>query len=72
MGPTLEQMLMSFTNITPSDQQIGRIEAIRNNFKDALEALYHFSNASRERSIAVQHLETSLMYAVKGVLLEGV
>jgi len=66
----LEKIQKSMTNIKPNEEQIKRIESLRESYKLAAEALGSLCNDSRELSIAVTNLEQSLMWAVKSIILE--
>lgn len=58
----------SFTNLTPDADTIDFIEALREDYKTALHAVIAAVPAGRCRSLALTNLETSLMYAVKGLV----
>lgn len=58
----------SFTNLSPTPEQIEQIEAIRAEYKSVLVELIDRVPRGRCRSVALTHLEESLMYAVKGVV----
>ena len=68
---TIAQVERSLTNITPSEDQIERIEMLRRNARDLARAVIRYSLPSRERSLAITKLEETVMWAVKGVLLNG-
>jgi hypothetical protein len=69
----IEYFTRSFTNITPNNDQIREIEYLRTKYKDLMETILTVSVPDgRARSLALTHLETSLMYAVKGVLLDWI
>lgn len=61
----------SFTNITPTPEQIELIEIMRSNYKFLMALVIENNPPGRCRSLALTNLETSLMYAVKGILLEA-
>lgn len=61
----------SMTNIKPNDDQIQRIEKLRESFKKAGESLFENCNQSREMSLAITKLEESLMWATKSIVLEA-
>lgn len=65
----LDRFLLSFTNITPTAEQIQHIERLRTNYKDTLACIFSIVPRGRERSLALTNLETSLMYAVKAILM---
>lgn len=60
----------SFTNITPTPEQVELIEALRTHYKIVMEVVINNLPIGRCRALALTNLETSLMYAVKGILLE--
>lgn len=60
----------SFTNITPTPEQVELIETLRLNYKVLMEMVIETGSVGRCRALALTNLETSLMYAVKGILLE--
>lgn len=66
----LEQLLRSLTNITPSNEQVDRIEDVRNVAKGLGAAIITACPDSRERSLALTHLEDAAMWAVKSIVLE--
>ena len=65
-----EALRRSLTNITPSKEQIDRIETVRAQAKLAGEAIIEGCPDSRERSLALTHLEDAVMWAVKSIVLE--
>lgn len=67
----LERLKKSMTNIKPDEAKIKRIEDVRNAYKAVADSLYCNCSDSRELSIAITNLETSLMYAVKSIILEN-
>lgn len=60
----------SMTNITPTAQQIKRIEKLRGAFKLTAQDLIEVTPVSREQSLALTHLEDAVMWAVKSIVLE--
>jgi len=66
-----EQLQNSLTNITPTSEQIERIEGIRAAGKVLGLDILRDSKNSRERSLALTHLEDCIMWAVKGIVLEN-
>jgi hypothetical protein len=64
---TLER---SLTNITPDVEQVGRIEALREDAKTLGRFIIEACPDSRERSLALTHLEDAVMWAVKSIVLE--
>lgn len=65
-----ERLERSLTNQAPSADQILRIEEIRNKAKELGGLILDVSAHSRERSLALTHLEETVMWAVKGIVLE--
>lgn len=61
----------SLTNISPDEQQIVNIEALRRMFKTTAACIVCSTPRSRERSLALTRLEESTMWAVKAVILNG-
>lgn len=60
----------SLTNITPDESQIQRIEDMREDAKTLGRSIVAFCPDSRERSLALTHLEDATMWAVKSIVLE--
>lgn len=69
MEQMVDTYLKSMTNITPSDDQIEAIEEIREYYKEVVIEIFALIPQSRERSIALTELETSLMWAVKAIVM---
>lgn len=69
MTPEMASLERSLTNISPNEDQIQRIEALREFAKAYGNAVLQLSLTSRERSLAVTKLEESVMWAVKGIVL---
>lgn len=66
-----EVLERSLTNVAPTQEQIDRIHTIRDSAK-ALGAVIIFNSTnSRERSVALTNLEETVMWAVKGIVLNG-
>ena len=64
-----ERVHHSLTNITPTDEQVHRIEAIRASGKGLATAIINANpGPSRERALALTKLEECVMWAVKSVL----
>lgn len=55
------------TNHRPTDAEIHTIEALREDFIDLGEAVEEVCPPSREASLAITHLEQSLMWAVAAI-----
>lgn len=66
----LADLLRSLTNITPSAEQVERIESIRECAKTFGAEIIDRCKNSRERSLALTHLEDASMWAVKSIVLE--
>jgi len=66
----LDRLDNSLTNHTPDREQIERIEAIRDAGKDMAKVIASYCPDSRERSLAATHLEETVMWAVKCIVLE--
>lgn len=64
-----DAMELSLTNHAPSDDQVKRIEDVRERAKLLGAAIIAASVDSRERSLALTHLEDTMMWAVKGIVL---
>lgn len=60
----------SLTNITPSSEQIARIEAVREMAKAYAHQLWDCCPSTAERTLATRKLEESVMWAVKSIVLE--
>lgn len=71
VDPDLEMFRRSFTNIRPEGDQIERIETLRDEYSNVLEAICRLSDRSPNRTIALRKLEESLMYAVKNIVMES-
>lgn len=59
----------SLTNITPRQNAINRIENIRDKFKKLVVDICYNSPEGREQDIGIQKLEESLMWIIKGIVL---
>ena len=69
MGPTAEDVKRSLTNVRPSDEAIERIEHVRTMAKMLVNDIFEDVPECRERSLALTHLEETVMWAVKGICL---
>ena len=69
MSHTPESLRRSLTNVRPSPEAIGRIEALREEAKALGDIIFEFVEEGRERSLALTHLEEVAMWAVKGICL---
>jgi hypothetical protein len=65
-----EELQRSLTNVTPTPEQIERIETIRAAAKVLGLSICRNAPNSRERSLALTHLEDCAMWAVKSIVLE--
>lgn len=65
---TLNRLL---TNRKPDANQTVEIEVLREKAKEYGEAIIATARHSRERSLALTNLEQSLMWGVKGIVLNG-
>lgn len=77
MDPLTEQqqqdygrVARSMTNHTPSDEAIDKIENLRAQAKAFAYELIISVEPSRERSLALTHLEDAVMWGVKAIVLE--
>lgn len=68
----LQLLERSLTNHRPSDEALERIESIRRHGKALGRAILEHSELSREQSLSLTHLEETVMWAVKGIVLEAV
>lgn len=69
MGPTADDVKRSLTNVRPSDDAIERIEHFRDNAKKLVDIIFAHIPECRERSLALTHLEETVMWGVKGICL---
>lgn len=60
----------SLSHQAPAAEQVGRISLLRDAAKLFAVAIESNSSPSREQALAVTKLEESLMWAIKGVVLE--
>lgn len=60
----------SLTNISPDAEQVERIEALRGDAKKLGRFIIEACPDTRERSLALTHLEDATMWAVKSIVLE--
>ena len=66
-----DALMKSLTNIKPTDEGLELIERLRTEGKSLGLAIMKSCPASRERSLAITHLEETVMWAVKSIVLEG-
>lgn len=60
----------SLTNQAPTTDGVARIERLRGVGKDLGLSIIQEARDSRERSLALTHLEEAIMWAVKAIVLE--
>jgi hypothetical protein len=65
-----DQLLRSLTNQTPTKGQVDRIEDVRDAAKKCGREILAATPTSREQSLALTHLEETVMWAVKAIVLE--
>lgn len=66
----IRQLERSLTNQAPNDDQLNRILELRGFAKSFGRVLINNCPDSRERSLALTHLEDTAMWAVKSIVLE--
>lgn len=67
---TFEDFERSLTNHSPNQDQIDRIEKVREAAKHYAATIFEQTpTGSRERSLALTNLEDSVMWAVKDIIL---
>lgn len=71
LSKRLEALHRSLTNHTPSPEMVEAIDAIRAHAKTLGAVILAETNASREQPLALTHLEETVMWAVKGAVLNG-
>lgn len=64
--------MWNMTNHTPSPERIKDIEELRGDFKVTAGGVILRCPPSRERSLALTHLEQALMWAVAGIAREEI
>lgn len=64
------RLVRSLTNQTPNADQIARIEEVPSAGVTLGQRISEMCVNSRERSLAVTHLEETVMWAVKSIVLE--
>lgn len=65
----LHAVRQSLTNHSPSPGQVTRIENVRQWAYELAQGIIESQPPSRERSLALTHLEDAVMWAVKGIVL---
>jgi hypothetical protein len=68
-SPRVHPIYRSLTNVTPTPVKIEVIEDLRNQAKFLADEILALVPDSRERSLALTHLEEVVMWAVKGIVL---
>lgn len=69
MSPNAESYKRSMTNVRPGDEAIEKIEEVREKAKEMVDVIFFCIPECRERSLALTHLEETVMWAVKGICL---
>ncbi len=64
-----EQFRRSLSNQRPTSIEVVEIEELRGAAKTLLSSIVNLCPASRERSLALTHLEETVMWAVKSIVL---
>ncbi len=59
----------TFAHHHPSEEGLGKIRILRVAFSQMQELIEGMAPSSRERSVALTHLETAAMWATKAVVL---
>jgi hypothetical protein len=67
---TLDDVYRSMEHIQPNEYRIKDIEAIREAYKAVAASVMFYCSNQRAASIALTELETSLMWAIKSIVLE--
>lgn len=67
MADNPETIRWNMTNHRPTDEEIASIEALREDFIILGQTIEAVCPHSRERSLAITHLEQSLMWAVASI-----
>lgn len=67
----MARVYRSLTNHTPDGRTVEAIEAIRRQAKQLANWIIVWSKPSREQSLALTHLEETVMWAVKNLVLNG-
>jgi len=65
-----DKVAQSLTNHTPTPGTLGLIEGVRSLAKDLAHVITHSVKDRRERSLAITKLEETVMWAVKGLVLD--
>ena len=65
-----DALARSLTNQPPTEEQIRRIESIRQVAREFGSWIVDSCEDTRERSLALTHLEETVMWAVKAIVLE--
>lgn len=67
-----QRLLASLQNQTPTPEQIVRIERLRQKARELALSISAECSDSREKSLACTHLEETVMWAVKSIVLEDI
>lgn len=67
----METLERSLTNIKPSEDAIERIEQLREAAKSLGHQIIDLCPDGREKSLALTHLEETVMWGVKSIVLES-
>lgn len=67
---TNERLQRSLTNITPSSEQVKRMEAIREMYKKTGVVVNDLCKNSEYKKLAITNLEQSLMWVMKTICME--
>lgn len=65
-----EYYLKSMTNLNVSEEAGKKMDAVRAAYHGVIEAIFETMPNSRERAKTLTELETSLMWAIKAIVLE--
>jgi hypothetical protein len=66
----IDRLARSLTNISPTDEQVARIERMRARARSLGETIILCCPSSANRTHAIRQLEDALMWAVKSILLD--
>lgn len=72
MGPTLDDTIAALTNHKPSEAAVARIERIRGAAQHLAITMHREAPETPERSTALTHLRTTVMFAVQSVILDDI
>jgi hypothetical protein len=66
---TAQNVKRSLTNVRPSAEAVERIELYRESAKVLVDIIFKAIPECRERSLAITHLEETVMWGVKAICL---